>query len=356
MNKIIIADIASLAKGTSGFGHYAKVAKMYSDMFKNDTEVIIAGGPIYQKMFPDKKVFELPYNTDLNRQQGKWNLFISKLKMIVNCVRLFSSVRDEIVVCQPYSFFSWMIGIIICGKNKKIYLIEYKNELQIKLNKALYRLTKNKINGIICPNKSVGKQYEKPYITVPDYIYCEKMKMRTSKQQGKKVYDIGIVGIMSSGKDIEDVVRTFANTSITVLIKGYFQDKKRVTRLINEATENIEIIDKYLTDSEYEDFFNKVKYVALPYSDYYKNASSGVIFDIIFHKKPIITKKYNNFDFIEKYDMGILYAKSISEVDIKKISVDRYKVMVDNIDCYLSDNQKNKNKLFNFLVQYSGDN
>ncbi len=347
MAKIVVADNASLVKGNSGFGHYIKVAKMYCSVFKGKADVKIAGGPIYKTVVPEDLI-ELPYNIDIDSFENKRNRVLNKVKIIINSIRLFKNIDDEIVVCQPYSFFSWMIGICLCGKKKKIYLIEYKDELKSTLNRVLYRIAKKNISGIICPNRDVGNAYKKPYVIVPDYIYDGKSKK--SSVLSELSYDIGTVGIMSDGKDIEDVVTTYSNTETTVLIEGYFQDKQRLQKLKSIATDNIKIVDKYLTNQEYEEFFEKVKFVVLPYSEYYKNASSGVIYDIIFHGKPVITKEFENFEFVQEYNIGVLYKKSLSEIDLNSMKDEDYNVMINGIENYLLKNQKSGDELLMFLT------
>lgn len=351
MVKIVVADNASLVKDHSGFGHYIKVAKMYCSIFNDKADIKIAGGPIYKTVASNS--IQLPYNVDIDSFANKRKSALNKIKMVVNAICLFKNVDDEIIVCQPYSFFSWMIGICLYGKKKKIYLIEYKNELKSMLNIFLYKIAAKNISGIICPNRDVGEAYKKPYIVVPDYIYDGRKNKGTALS--KTEYDIGIVGIMSDGKDIEDVVTTYAGEKTTVLIEGFFQDKRRFEKLKSAATENIKIVDKYLTDQEYEGFFDKVKYVVLPYSEYYKNASSGVIFDIIFHGKPVITKRFENFEFVEKYNIGILYEKSLTEVKLNLTEDNKYSTMTKGIENYLLKNRRSADELLAFLTSRSNE-
>lgn len=348
MKRIVIADTTSLIRDGKGFGHYTKVAKMYNEMLKGNADVIIAGGSLYSEMIDSNHIILLPFNTEVDKLSGFCNRIISKVRILINCLCLFKSVTDEIIVCQPYSFICLMIGIILKGKGKNIYLIEYKNELH-GISAILYKAAKPKIKGIICPSEAVGRNYEISYMVVPDYIYYDGCVKKQSVDRNPK-YDIGMVGLMSDGKDIEDIVNTYSNTNIRVLIAGYFGDKERLNRLIKQKTDNIEIIDGYLTDDEYEDFFDKVKYVVLPYKDYYKEASSGVVFDILFHRKPVITKKYQNFEFIEDYNMGILYENSLKEVGLDFVSLDQFSFYRNNINRYLNDNQKSAKKLCDYLI------
>lgn len=348
MKRIVIADTTSLIRDGKGFGHYTKVAKMYNEMLKENADVIIAGGPLYSEMTDSNHIIQLPFNTEVDKLSGFCNQIISKVRILINCLCLFKAVTDEIIVCQPYSFICLMLGIILKGKGKNIYLIEYKNELH-GISAILYKVAKHKIKGIICPSEAVGRKYEISYMVVPDYIYYDGCVKKQSVDRNPK-YDIGMVGLMSDGKDIEDIVNTYSNTNVRVLIAGYFEDKERINRLIKQKTDNIVIINEYLTDEEYEEFFYKVRYVVLPYKEYYKEASSGVVFDILFHGNPVITKKYKNFEFIEDYKIGILYEHSLGEVKLDLISPEQYTFYRNNINVYLNDNKKNAKRLCDYLI------
>ena len=348
MKRIVIADITSLIRNGKGFGHYTKVGNMYKEILKENADVIIAGGPLYYGMTDSNHIIQLPFNTEVDKLSGFYNQIMSKVRILINCLCLFNAVTDEIVVCQPYSFICLILGIVLKGKGKNIYLIEYKNELH-GISAILYKAAKHKIKGIICPSETIGKKYELSYITVPDYIYYDGCVKQQSVDRNPK-YDIGMVGLMADGKDIEDIVNTYSNTNIRVLIAGYFEDKERFNRLNKQKTDNIEIIDRYLADDEYEDFFYKVKYIVLPYKDYYKEASSGVVYDILFHRKPVITKKYQNFEFVEDYNIGILYENSLKEVKTDFMSPEQYAFYRSNIEKYLNDNRKNAKRLYNYLI------
>ena len=72
----------------------------------------------------------------------------------------------------------------------------------------------------------------------------------------------------------------------------------------------------YLSDEEYSDSIRRTKIVILPYKDDYKNQSSGVVYDVLFRGKPVLTRKYDNFKFINSYHVGETYDKTIDEIDL----------------------------------------
>lgn len=347
MKKIIIADIASIKLNNKIFGHYSSVAMMYRNLLHTETDVSVAGGPIYSADFANGNLIQLPYDFELSSLSTKKGRLKFKLRSIKNGINLFKKAKGTGVICQPYSFMSWMIAIILAAKGSDIYLIEYRNELDKKFNCFLFNLAKKKIKGVICPNEDVGKCFGLPYVVVPDYIY-DKDRYPVSSQSPN--YDFGMFGIMSNGKDIDDVIRTFSKKKHKVLIAGCFIDQDRYKKFIDAKSDNVTIINRYLSDDEYHEFIGNVKYVLLPYNENYKNASSGVIFDALFHHKPIITRRLANFLMVEEKNIGWLYDASLSELNSDKL-LDKniYDDIVRNIEKYLTTNRQAEDKLMEFL-------
>lgn len=347
MKRVIIADITSLKKNGKIFGHFKKVNEMYINLLKREFDVEIAGGPIYFK--DGIHGVKLRYDNDIDNMIGKYKKIIVKYKEIYNCIYLLNNNNNATIIFQSYSLKSILISILLTNTNNKIYLIQYKDELKNLVNKILYQLTKNKIAGIICSNQFIGESYDNKFIVMPDYIYNKKSIDTNTYSQ---IYDFGMFGIISDGKDVEDVINRFRNTNYKVIIAGYFNDEERYDKIMNDKTDNILVINKYLDEHEYNAYIGKTKYVLLPYSEYYKSASSGVIYDVLFNKKPVITKNYDNFKFVKNYNIGVLYDKKLNEVDIDYLLSDvNYNNMVDNIDIFINDNLKQGKELVNFLKE-----
>lgn len=349
MKRVVIADISSIKLNESNFGHYGKVASMYKKLFKSDdADVMIAGGPVYRTRAVESERIDLPYDFELECGKSKFQTFLMKIGSVINGISLFSKLNNDIVICQPYSFPSWMISILFAKRITDIYLIEYKDERHNRLNKFLYNLVKKRIKGIICPNDVVGKAYDLPYITVPDYIVTER-KIRDEQIAYK--YDFGMVGIMSLGKDIDDVIQSFANTKYKVIIAGYFNDLQRYESFVRRCTPNITIINKYLSDDEYNCILKSTKYMLLPYNKKYSAASSGVVFDILFNGRPLITRDFLNFHFVKEYGVGILYTESIAELDHDKLLDDEnVAVTCKKIDAFLEDNYQSGLRLRSYIM------
>lgn len=351
--KVIIADIASIKKGNVNFGHYGKVAKMYSKMLGEQYDVTIAGGPVYQSIFREEQLILLPYEVDVENLNKRKEVFLFKLRSIWNGIRLFQREKKAVVICQPYSFISWAVALLFASRKTRIYLIEYKNELNKKVNAFSYKFIKNKISGIICPNEAVGKAYQVPYLVVPDYIYDSEQSIRHI-QDSK--YDFGMVGIMSDGKDVDDVINNFRNTEYSVVIAGYFQNDNMYKKCMERKTDNITVINKYLSNEEYNSIFDSIKYVLLPYKENYKEASSGVIYDVLFHGKPVITKEFENFKFVSEYNIGVLYNHSLQELNFESlINCKVYEGLQKQIINYLKENQQHAARIRKFIDDRNKD-
>lgn len=349
MKKVIIADIVSLKKDNKIFGHYGKVATMYHELLKEKADVYIAGGPVYEKQFKSlNNIIRLNYDTPIGNH-SKFKKMKYKYFSVINGVNLINNSTDSIIIFQPYSIVVISLVLIFSNiSNNKIYLISYKNELNSKFKKWIFKLIKSKVSGIIHSQKKLSTYYQLPSIVVPDYIYTNQNIVTVTDIPQ---YDFGVVGIMSEGKDIEGVIKRFSNTDYKVLIAGFFEDKTRFNKLNQIKTDNITIIDKYLDDKEYEKCISNIKYIILPYKDYYKNATSGVIYDILFKMKPVIAPNYDVFKFIEENEIGVLYSNSIENLDISTsfLNIRSVDEINNHLLNYLENNKNNSNKIINFI-------
>lgn len=313
---IVIADFLSVELDGKPYGHYAYTSKMYRRIFGKSISMV-AGGPVYRKA-EIENLFSLPFGTTAICSNVITGM-VNRIKIILNGLKVFYYFSNDIIIIQPGNFICNSLAILFSRKKKnKIYLIEYKDECITRLKKILFEIIKQRINGIICSQESVGKKYGVPYVCVPDYIYTgESVNLLESRIQ----YDFGIVGRITPSKDIEEVVEHVIHSGYSLLIAGYFVDKNRYKKLKEKVNDqNIQIIDKYLNDEEYKRTILSCKYIVLPYmDDYYTYASSGVIYDIIFSMRPVICPDFRTFQFIKKYKMGVCYRKSFKEINMEEL-------------------------------------
>lgn len=347
MEKIYISDIKSNVNNGKSTGHYIPVAKMYQRIFQQDN-VIVAGGPIYKKYFDESELLSLPYN--ISRTS-----LLNKIKTMKNCIRLFNAAKGNTIILQQSSVITSFIGILLFYHSKsKLYLIQYSNEcLKSKTGRFLYRLIKNKINGIICPTDNLGKMFDRPYCVVPDYIYTkEKNQERIAYKDFEKTkYDFCILGRIAPEKGVIESAQKLAKTKYKILIAGRAQTKDleyKLRRICSDAN-NIDLILDYISDEQYIQYLNQSKYALLNYQQTYSERSSGVVFDMLFNDVPVIGKECFTLNFIREENLGYLYScldNFSPELVMHKELYYRYIV---NINSYRKKHAKLMKKLKNFI-------
>ena len=124
MKRIVIVDISSIKLNENDFCNYGKVTMMYKKLFKSiDEDVMIAGETVYRSKTLESKRINLPYDFELECAKSRVLTFLMKTGSVINGISLFSKLNDDIVICKPYSFQSWMISILVAKRITDIYLI-----------------------------------------------------------------------------------------------------------------------------------------------------------------------------------------------------------------------------------------
>ena len=310
--EVIVADIASETSNGKRTGHYLTVAHNFKEIFGDDCK--IAGGPVYKNTFKTEEIVELPYN---NVKGG--NSLMLRLKMFVNANRLFNNCKDDIIVIQQCSVITTFICLFLFyHKRSELYLILYNLEgYRLKIGRFLFLLIKNKIDGIICPNKIVGEAYDLPYCIVPDYIYT-----KSDFDKGnlvpfqEKLYDFGILGRIAYGKGCIESAKWLARTKYRVIIAGNCQNKELEDAIVEacKGADNIVLKLGYISDDEYHFLLSQCRYSFMNYSGEYAIRSSGVVFDMVFSGIPVIGKHCLALDFVDDNKLGFLY-NHIDEVN-----------------------------------------
>ena len=244
------------------------------------------------------------------------------------------------------------LSICIQKTNSAIYIIQYKSEIDIGINHLLYRIAQRRISGVLCTKSAVGEKYGIPYCTMPDYVYTDFDGAKELELNNGYLYDFGIFGIIRKGKDVVGVAKKFIGIKRTLLIAGSIQDDKMKESLERFAkeNENIIVIDRYLSEEDYNNLISATRCMILPYVDeYYNESSSGVVYDALFAKKPVITRKYEIFDFIRQYQIGVLY-DTLNDISFSEVMKDDdFLTYQNNIETYLSDNHAYILKLKQFI-------
>lgn len=350
VKNVIIADITGLHKNKNSFGHFFRVAKMFEEGLCHDCNVTIVGGPVYRGYSGNKEI--LKYDVDLRELQTTVGKVKAKIKEVFNGIAVLRKYKKSTIIFQDYSNTSMFLSICMQKSNSAIYIIQYKSEIDKGVNSFLYRIARRRISGVLCTKNAVGEKYGIPYLTMPDYICTDTDGSKKLDLNNEYRYEFGIFGIIRDGKDVVGVAKKFVGIKRTLLIAGSIQElnmKKSLEKLAEE-NENIIVLDQYLSEEDYNNMISATRCIVLPYVDeYYNESSSGVVYDALFAKKPVITKKYEIFDFIRQYKIGVLY-DNLDDVDFSVVMREKeFLECYKNIEKYLSDNRAYILKLKNFI-------
>lgn len=348
MKRLIIADLKSFNNQGIQTGHYFSLAKNYQELFKEEFEVKIAGGPIYNTGFENHERLSLPYDWGHggNRIKNVW-CFLRNAKVLFS-----KTTQYDIIVMQMASSVTTFLAIaIFASKHHKIYSIQYDTEaLDSPLKKLIYQFAKHKISGIICPAEQIGKHYNQPYCVVSDYIYTGNKAFNIIPFNEKK-YDFCIVGRIVPEKGVVEAVERLANSSYRVLVAGKPSSEAIENRLfeIAHSHPNIELHLGFVSDEDFYNYLKLSKYSLMNYQGVYTNRSSGVVLDALFNGTPVLGHRCLAMQFVEDNAVGKLY-DDISTVDLSIVEDETiWENQIKSIKKYLKTHQVYKNRLIEFI-------
>ncbi len=314
--RLFIADLRSHADKGKTVGHFAFVAKMYRKMFGDFYDVKVAGGPAYRSHFAAEELCELPHNVSNTTIRDRWHV-------MRNAIKLFEEAKGDIIVLQQSSVQTYFIALALFYRKKsKLYLIQYSDEsLKSRFSRFLYRLIRHKVDGVLCSSEGVGKQFGRPYLVTPDYVYLGE-KETPSKEYDERKYDFCVLGRISPEKGVPEVVDRFKDERCRLLIAGNPQTKElgEEIRARCEGRSNIHLDLGFLDAGTYENYLKESRYCILNYGGPYVDSmrSSGVVFDMLFHDIPVIGTRCGALEFVEELEMGKLYEK-LSEFRAREV-------------------------------------
>ena len=346
MKKIIIADIHSNNNNGICTGHYIPLARMFQGMFDKVVPTRVASGPIYQKSFGKEHLIQLPYDMIAGA-----NFLINRIKAMINSYVLFTEAKGDTIILQdgrPVTNHSG-IALFYLGKSK-LYLIKYTtNGLNSSMGRFLWKMIKNRVDGIICPNDEVGKAFGRPYCVVPDYIYTGEDK-KCPVDYKSKTYDFCIVGRLNKDKGVVESARRLNGTKYKVLIAGQANDSySEVLKKACHGCDNIDLRLGYVSDEDYIRYINESRYCILNYQGEYSNRSSGVVFDIIFSGVPVVGNSCKALQFVKDYEIGHIY-DNIDELSAEGLFDEKkYEIYLDNICKYRQLHSEYYKKLSTFV-------
>lgn len=344
--RLVISDIRSNSINGISTGHYVPIARMYKKLFVDITDVKIAGGPVYKKYFRESELLSLPYSVSHAS-------FLGRLKILKNCRALFQLGKGNIIVMQHVAVATALLAIFLFyHRNANLYMILYNNEGKSSfISRLFFRLAKNKILGVICPNDDIGRLYNIPYCVIPDYIYCGENNQRALLAFEKKTYDFCIVGRIASGKGVVESAKKMAGTRYKILIAGKPENEMLENELrdVCDKADNITLKIGYISDEDYSSYLSQSRYTILNYQEEYSKRSSGVVYDTIFAGVPVVGCRCSALQFVESEHIGCLY-DSLDDFDISEImNKDLYEDYLKAIDLYKEKHKRYITKLEQFL-------
>lgn len=346
MKNIIIADIKSQEINGKIYGHYVPVANNYLKLFKDITDIKVAGGPIFSKYFESKDVLKLPFNNSSDS-------FFEKIKTFINAIVLFWKGRGKTIILQQSTTVTSFVAIaLFFWWSSKLYLIQYNTDgISSKLKKFIYSFAKKKIKGFIVPNDNVGKAYDRPYCIVTDYIKVEtKFK---DIPYNKRTWDFGIIGTIFKDKGVIEAVEFLTKQNCKLLVAGNIAEPElqQPIELLQKKYPNVEFKLDYVDDVNFHEFIRKCKYCVLNYRGTYFNRSSGVVLDILFNRTPVVGTDCIALKMVKEENLGKVY-KHISELNIENLMLEsNHNYYLSKIDNYIFKQQEYKAELINFINQ-----
>lgn len=346
-HNIILADIGSHNVSGKSVGHYFSLADNYRKMFRNCK---IAGGPIYKQKFPSSCMLELPYDTISTK-----NIILSKWCQFLNLRALMKLSEDNsVIVFQQSALATLLVFLCFINTKGKIYIISYDDDaVRTKFKRFFFRISKKKINGLICPNIDVANAFGLPYCIVPDYIYTGE-SVSYEHSYNKKIYDFCIVGRLSPEKGVVEVIKLLRNTKYKLLVAGNPQDEIIHHMLVDAArdADNISLHLGYIESDEYHRYLSESRFTFLNYQGEYSRRSSGVVFDTLFAGVPVVGCRCKALSFIEEAECGFLY-DDISEVlgRMELICETDYLNYLKHIDIYRETHDKYIEILHEFITK-----
>lgn len=313
---VYLVDIATSMTCGRLEGHYEAVAKSYLGVFGDS--LIVVGGQIYKEKFPQAII--LPCEV-----KGRFALFSSKVKVIVNILKLFCQVRKSIIIFQSRALVGTLIGLLLIGsifnRGNRLYFIQYEPFPYPRWHWAywLFKMVKRQISGIICPNDKTARSFNLPACVCPDYIYASK-DICTKEPPSK--YDFASIGLQSKDKGSLELARFFAGRKETLLIAGKVSDGTLAEELLSISRQSPNVFVKlgYLNRDDYRKSLLSARYVFLNYSGAYSTHSSGIVYDALIHNRPVIGRRCLALKIIDDFKLGVLY-DVMEELDIQSLLI-----------------------------------
>lgn len=362
MGKLLFVDLLNKIDrdARKPLGHSCYLFRNYSRVLKRCFEVTIAASREYCDSLQDLdlKFLVLPFASS-HPAKCKISRWRNLVKAMINSLYV-SMYRYKVILIQDPNSLLPVVPIVLLTRRKKVFIIFYTDvinrgsALSRYFKKKLVRILAPRISGVISGSKMVVDAFKSFGIRaflVPDYLPPDDYNGNFKSFSERKI-DFTVLGTMTEGKDLEDVVKTFNATNYKVIIAGRFDDKNRYLRLKKSASSNIKMFDKYLDYDIYIRLLRNSKYIVLPYSKD-TDKSSGVLYDALYAGTPVVYKGNVLRDIIVENKLGIVYNTSLKEVKIEQlINQDTYLEFLRNIESYVEKLSGFCKDLCNLFLEY----
>lgn len=288
VKKILLVDYYGTcdSKGNP-IGHSPKVLREYRELIQENFVVGAALSPCMLKgaevLFAD--VISLKYNINAEGHKSLWERIGDKFKLLYNIKQVLKHDEYDIMWFYRTDFFLFFSFYFNRRKYKtkligQVYQEEFVGGMLDKLLNYIYKKGAMRFDGLIYTQKGMAG-FHPNTLYIPDYYYDEEKygKYRKRIKEEKAV----CVGTMNTYKKLEKSVEAFNQNGMKLEIKGYFYNKERLKKLLEQKKDNVEIKDEILSEEEYYSLLAGAKYSLLPYDmEQYSSRTSGVLQESLF--------------------------------------------------------------------------
>jgi glycosyltransferase involved in cell wall biosynthesis len=197
-----------------------------------------------------------------------FNIIYRSINLIVLIYHLYTKKFDNYWFINQDNL---LLNYLPLSIKKKSVINIYSFNFNIKLIKD-FKAVFTSINSLVKTN----------YLNIhfiPDYINTKKELVKKTN-----LNDVLIIGSINKDKDIISIIKLFQNIKSTKLyiVGKIFDEDLKEFLLSYKLSDNIIIIDKYITEQDYQNYFNIFLYILLPYKySSYNNRGSGVYYDCL---------------------------------------------------------------------------
>ena len=300
---INIVDVICLINNNNmPVGHEEKAINQATMLFDGNREYTI--GKFYKNHVSDENIKCNPVDV-----KATDSVLLKYAKCIINS---YYSIRrntaDVIWFINMNEVVFWVI--LLLPKKAKYMMTTYVDWNQKFAKKCPYRNIRKmilekalrKVDLVIATNYHYHLNVN--YIHIPDFYLDEQYKRYIYQHKDGVV----CVGVMSESQGILEIARAFRNSSLKIIISGYFRDEEYFNKVKQNECDNVVIQNIVLPYEKYIKMIGMAKYIVIPYRNSHANRTSGVLQETVaLNSIPVSFPdflRYNNVQGItfEKYE------------------------------------------------------